>query len=57
MYDDDGYDYNRTVEELACIDNLNKLSKINFNLKCNQFFINKLSKMKDFNNNFLIPKD
>jgi len=44
MYDEDEYDYNRTVEELACIDNLNKLSRINFNMKCNQFFIDKLSK-------------
>ena len=57
MYDEDEYDYNRTVEELACIDNLNKLSRINFNMKCNQFFIDKLSKNKDFNQNLLIPKD
>ena len=39
--DDDEYDYNRTVEELACLDSLSKLGKQYLNSKHNQFSANK----------------
>ena len=57
MFDEDEYDYNRTVEELACLDSLSKLSRINFNLKYNPYLINKLSKNNDLNDNLLISKE
>jgi len=33
LIDHDDFDYNRTVEELACLDSLAKVSRYGFNLK------------------------
>jgi hypothetical protein len=33
--DEEAYDYNRTVEELACLDSLGKIGRQNLNFKNN----------------------
>ena len=40
LIDHDDFDYNRTVEELACLDSLAKVSRYGFNLKNTQFIAN-----------------